>query len=124
MSNIESFIPYEVTAKVIARGDESVEQFVQSVFPTATPEQIDKFVHFAAGLIHDGMEYGMGISDVSAANSVELFGQAAEEALILKVGDGLSSLEAYRLGVEDGINRATDFRRFKSDSEEDNGDSN
>lgn len=81
---IDEYIPYEATAKVIARGEESNENFLRSLVPDATDEQIDKFVHFVAGKIHDGIEYGLALS----------------------VADPVGALEAYRMGDTEGYARA------------------
>ncbi len=78
--NNEPYVPYEATAKIIALGEESNREFLLSLFPGATAEQIFKFEHFVAGKIHDGLEYGTALSGI----------------------DPISALEAYKMGFEHG----------------------
>lgn len=80
MSESTPYIPYEATAKVIARHDDTLEEFLTSLFPNTNDSQMEKMVHYIAGKIHDGIELGLASGDY----------------------DPISRLEAYKLGYEDG----------------------
>jgi hypothetical protein len=79
-----TYIPYQATAEAISQADESPRLFLLSLFPDATPEQLEDFKSYTVGKLLDGIHYGL-----------ELSGH-----------DPLSPLEAYRLGEADGFDRA------------------
>ena len=82
MSESTPYIPYEATAKVIARHDETIDEFLCSLFDHIDERQKDIMIHFIAGKIHDGIEMGLAL-------------QSADT-------DPMSPIEAYRFGYEEG----------------------
>jgi len=84
MSQEQSYIPFEVTAKVIARGEDSNTEFLQSLFPdrAISDDELNQFEHFVAGKIHDGIQYGLVIGSTDV--------------------DPIAPLEAYKMGFEHG----------------------
>mgnify|MGYP000487922347 CR=1 FL=1 len=86
MSAEQAYIPFETTAKIIARGEEENAQFLQALLPDLpiTNDQLYIFEYFIAGKIHDGIQYGL--------------------AMIGTDVDPIRPIEAYRLGFEHGKN--------------------
>lgn len=81
---IDTYVPYEATAEVIAASDDSPELFLRSLFPDATYEQIQTLRLYTAGKILDGIHYGLALS----------------------TEDPISPLRAHLMGVEDGYEQA------------------
>ena len=78
--NEQIYIPYEATAEATVKGA-NIDEAVLRIFPDATPSQLLQMSTFVVGLTHDGIEIGIACSD--------------EEPMAV--------VEAYRFGVEEGI---------------------
>lgn len=86
------YIPYEPTAHVEVVENGYDKDFIGGVFPDATEQQIEVMVHHIKGRYHDGIEHGMALSDQ----------------------DPIGPVEAYRMGEQDGFDRANIEHRARN----------
>jgi len=84
----EVHIPYLSIAEEVMKNDDSPEQYLLSLFPNATLEQIASFNLYSLSKLHDGIVHG-----------VELCSDR---------DDQMSVVEAYQLGVKEGQARNDD----------------
>lgn len=85
MSYIDNgeYIPYLTLSKEVISSDHDPKLFLTSLFPEATAEQIELFIYYTIGKFLDGVLMGLDIAG----------------------RDPIGEVEAYQIGVNDGLNR-------------------
>lgn len=63
MSSENLDVPYYTTAAEVVAADDSPELFLRSMFPEATPEQIELTKLYTIGKLLDGIDIGLGLCD-------------------------------------------------------------
>jgi hypothetical protein len=89
MPNFEQgFIPYETSARHIVLSENSThETFIKSLMPEITDQQVQCFLEYLVGAVHDGIITGLAMKEED---------------------DPLDIISAYQLGVKDGLDRRQD----------------
>ena len=82
-SDQERHIPYLPTAEAVVAVDNGPELYLRSLFPDATDEQVASFTLYTIAKFHEGIVQGLEIAG----------------------NDPINELEAYQLGVQEGLDR-------------------
>ena len=77
------YIPYLTLSSEVVSSEHDPGLFLRSLFPGATDEQIALFTIYTIGKFHDGVLMGL---DIAAR-------------------DPIGEVEAYQIGVQDGLKR-------------------
>jgi hypothetical protein len=92
-NNPEFTLPYEITAT--GEGfDASTREFVLSVFPEASDDQIERVMWFTSGKVHDGITLGLSLRSEDPFESIDAY----------RIGRQEGHEEGYVLGLNDANN--------------------
>lgn len=85
MSSLDNgeYIPYLTLSSEVIYSEHNPALFLRSMFPEATDEQIALFTIYTIGKFHDGVLMGLDIAG----------------------RDPIGEVEAYQIGVQDGLKR-------------------
>ncbi len=85
MSSLDNgeYIPYLTLSEEAILSEHNPKLFLLSLFPNASIEQIELFKLFAIGIFHNGLLMGLEVT--------------GEEPI--------GEIEAYQMGVKDGLNQ-------------------